>query len=56
MNILRHTHEKQQEKPVVSLTPFMLAILAIASLSGCSQLCWFPNANKTCPSILNIGE
>lgn len=59
MILLRNWHRRSRPSRRFWILKAATIALLILALSGCTtleSLCWTANANKTCPSILNVAE
>lgn len=59
MILLRNFHRRKRPSYRFWILKAATIALLILGMPGCTtleRLCWTANANKTCPSILNIGQ
>jgi hypothetical protein len=59
IEVIRNPRRKKRPSRWFWVNKAATIALLFLALSGCTtleSLCWTANANKTCPSILNVAE
>jgi len=54
IHVLRNVRRRKTPDPIGWLLALIVAVILLLALTACADLCWKANANKTCPSILDL--